>query len=33
MAATRRKVRERERAGDQQLIHAVRAMDDLTRLL
>lgn len=28
--ATREAVRERERADDQQLIHAVRAMDDLT---
>ncbi|MFC7046216.1 NOP5/NOP56 family protein [Halobacteriaceae archaeon GCM10025711] len=31
MAATRAAVTERERADDQQLIHAVRAMDDLDR--
>lgn len=31
--ATRQAVRERERADDQQLIHAVRAMDDLTDLV
>ena len=31
--ATREAVRERERADDAQLIHAVRAMDDITRLL
>jgi nucleolar protein 56 len=33
VAATREAVRERERADDQQLVHAVRAMDDMTRLL
>jgi len=32
MAATRTAVRERERADDQQLIHAVRAMDDCQRV-
>ena len=32
MAATRTAVRERERADDQQLIHAVRAMDDCRRV-
>jgi nucleolar protein 56 len=32
MTATRRAVQERERAGDQQLIHAVRAMDDCERV-
>jgi nucleolar protein 56 len=31
MSATRTLVRERERAGDQQLIHGVRTMDDLAR--
>ena len=31
-AATRSAVRERERADDQQLVHAVRAMDDCERL-
>ena len=31
VAATRASVRERERADDQQLIHAVRAMDDCER--
>jgi nucleolar protein 56 len=30
---TRREVRERERADDQQLKHAIRAMDDIGRLL
>jgi len=30
VAATRRAVRERERASDRQVVHAVRAMDDLT---
>lgn len=29
--ATREAVRERERADDQQLVHAVRSMDDLVR--
>ena len=29
--ATREAVRERERAADQQLVHAVRSMDDLVR--
>ena len=32
MAATRTAVRERERADDRQLIHAVRAMDDCQRV-
>ena len=32
MGATREAVRERERADDQQLIHAVRAMDDCERV-
>ena len=32
IAATRAAVRERERADDQQLIHAVRAMDDTRRI-
>jgi len=32
-AATRETVRERERADDAQIIHAVRAMDDMTRIL
>ena len=32
MHATRQEVHERERAGDQQLIHAVRAMDDCERV-
>ena len=32
LRATREEVRERERAGDQQLIHAVRAMDDCERV-
>jgi nucleolar protein 56 len=31
--ATRRAVRERERADDQQLTHAVRAIDDRGRIL
>ncbi|WP_226006711.1 NOP5/NOP56 family protein [Natrinema salinisoli] len=31
MAATRAEVRERERADDQQLVHAIRAMDDCSR--
>mgnify|MGYP000683939723 CR=1 FL=1 len=31
MAATRREVRDREAADDQQLVHAVRAMDDCRR--
>jgi len=31
VAATREAVRERERADDQQLVHAVRAMDDCER--
>jgi len=31
VTATRDAIRERERAGDQQLIHAVRAMDDCRR--
>jgi nucleolar protein 56 len=31
LAATRAAVREAERAGDRQLVHAVRAMDDCTR--
>ena len=30
LTATRRAVRERERASDRQVVHAVRAMDDLT---
>lgn len=29
--ATRQAVRDRERADDQQLVHAVRSMDDLVR--
>ena len=33
MAATRREVHAHERADDQQLIHAIRAMDDMTRKL
>ena len=33
VAATRATVRERERADDRQLIHAVRAMDDMARKL
>lgn len=32
MAATRAAVRERERAGDRQIVHAVRAMDDAARV-
>lgn len=32
VAATRREVREREGAADQQLVHAVRAMDDCERV-
>lgn len=32
MAATRTAVRERERAGDRQIVHAVRAMDDAARV-
>ena len=32
-AATRAAVRERERADDRQLVHAVRAMDDIERIL
>jgi nucleolar protein 56 len=31
--ATRQAVQERERADDQQLIHAVRALDDMARIL
>ncbi|MDF9747026.1 NOP5/NOP56 family protein [Natrinema salsiterrestre] len=31
MTATRAEVRERERADDQQLVHAIRAMDDCSR--
>jgi nucleolar protein 56 len=31
VTATRDAVRERERADDQQLVHAVRSMDDLVR--
>jgi len=33
VAATREAVRERERADDKQLVHAVRAMDDIARIL
>jgi len=33
LRATRRAVQERERADDQQLIHCVRAMDDMARIL
>lgn len=33
LAATRTAVREAERADDQQLVHAVRAMDDIDRIL
>ncbi len=33
MAATRAAVREAETADDRQLIHAVRAMDDISRYL
>jgi len=33
VAATREAVRERERADDQQLVNAVRAMDDMARKL
>lgn len=32
MTATRAAVRERERAGDRQIVHAVRAMDDAARV-
>jgi len=32
-AATRETVRERERADDAQLVHAVRAMNDMTRII
>ena len=32
-AAAREAVHERERADDKQLIHAVRTMDDMTRIL
>ena len=33
VTATREAVRERERANDQQLVHAVRSMDDMARNL
>lgn len=33
VAATREAVHERERADDKQLVHAVRAMDDMARKL
>lgn len=32
VSATREAVRERERAADRQLVHAVRSMDDLVRI-
>lgn len=33
VAATRRAVRERESADDRQVVHAIRAMDDMARIL